>query len=84
MKINGAKIERGYPNLNTVKRSIRTFYESCPTHEIKQFSISLNPNDLSIKTTDDDVISVQRLASKIAKHFNLPGGITLVIAILTD
>lgn len=78
MKIHDAKIERGYPHLNTVKRSIKAFYKSYPSHEIRQFSVSLSPSDLSIKAIDDTVISVQRLASKIAKHLNLPVGIILV------
>ena len=72
------KIERGYPNLDIIKQSIKALYKHLPNQRIEEFKNSIEPNAISIDYADDITIAVHKLASKIAQHLHLPVGSILV------
>lgn len=74
----GQKIERGYPNLDAIRKSIKTLYKSLPEGRLHDFNHSFEPSNLLINYTDDITIFVHKLASKIAQHLKLPAGTILV------
>lgn len=68
------RIVRGYPHLNSVKKSIKLLHQHFSSEKLLIYKASLSPEDIVINPSADIVIEVQRLAGRIARYLELPIG----------
>jgi hypothetical protein len=71
-------IERGYPHLKVIQKSMRLLYKQLSGQTVRRFSQSLTPDMLSRIPHADTIIWVQSVAGAIVRHLQLPTGSILV------
>ncbi|HEV7624989.1 MAG TPA: hypothetical protein VGO89_00665 [Streptomyces sp.] len=65
-------VERGFPNLETVRAAITALYRTLSRDTVQIFDGSVVPSDVAFSDDEDLYAGVQRVARVMVQHFRLP------------
>jgi hypothetical protein len=71
-------IQRGYPHLKVIQKSMRLLYKQLSGQAVRRFSQSLTPDILSQIPSADTILWAQSVAGAIVRHLQLPTGSILI------
>lgn len=72
------RIRHGFPNLKTIRESIRLLYQRLTPSEVSGFSSDISPNDVPILLGGDIRSRTQEITDKIGEHLGLSKGTAVV------